>query len=239
MSDAALLTVTIPPEGLELIRFAQTFLATAEAVTITTPEEAQGVVDQAKRAKDCRDELTEYRMGFTRPLDEQKKAYIEAFRPADESLERAEKLLKGAYAVWDAEQKRLAAEQEKIRRAAEAEDRKRQEAEQARAAELLRQADEAADRGDLAAAEALETQAAAVQVVAIPVAQAVATSAPKTRGASNRTIWKCRVVEPSKLDRAYLMPNQVMLDALAATAKGVGAAPEGCEWVSSSSVSLR
>jgi hypothetical protein len=64
-------------------------------------------------------------------------------------------------------------------------------------------------------------------------------AAPKARGASNRTIWKCKVINPDLLDRAYLMPNQAVLDALAASAKGVGAAPAGCEWVSSSSVALR
>jgi len=47
------------------------------------------------------------------------------------------------------------------------------------------------------------------------------------------------VVDPSKLDRAYLMPNQVVLDALAATAKGIGAAPSGCEWTSSDLLSIR
>jgi len=35
------------------------------------------------------------------------------------------------------------------------------------------------------------------------------------------------------------MPNHVMLDALASTAKGVGPAPAGCEWTSSDSVSIR
>lgn len=231
--------VTIPPEGLELIRFAQTFLATAEAITITTPEEAQGVVDQAKRAKEFAKELLEYRMARTKPLDEEKSAWIEAFRPATEVLTRVDQLLKAAYAAWDTEQKRLAAEEDRKRRAQEAEDRKRQEADQAAAAQLLQQADEAAARGDLAGAQALEDQAAAAQQVAAPVLLPAAYPAPKARGASNRTIWKCKVVNPALLDRAYLMPNQTVLDALADTAKGVGDPPAGCEWVSSSSVALR
>ena len=233
--------VTVSEEGRELVAFALTFLATAEAVKITAPEEAQAVVDQAKRAKECFKAVEEYRKTLTGPLDEQRKAIMDYFRPACDGLTRAEQLLKGAYSVWDAEQRRLAAvEAEKARKAQE-EERKRQEKEQADAAALLDQADAAAARGDLAAAEALENQAAQVQELAapIPAAMPVNYMAPRAKGASSRTIWKCKVVDPSKLDRAYLMPNQAVLDALAATAKGVGAAPAGCEWVSSGSVSLR
>lgn len=74
---------------------------------------------------------------------------------------------------------------------------------------------------------------------AAPIATYVPPPAAKPKGASSRTIWKCRVVDPSKLDRAYLMPNQMVLDALAASAKGVGAAHAGCEWTSSDSLSIR
>lgn len=237
--ETATSIVTIPQDGLELIRFAHTFLSMAEAIAITTPEEAQAAVDQAKRVKAFGKELLEYRMERTKPLDEEKAAWIEAFRPATEVVARAEQLLKGAYSVWDAEQKRLAAEEDKRRREQEAAERKRQEEEQAAAAQLLQQADEAASRGDLAQAQALEEQAAAAQQVAAPVVLPVSYAAPKARGASSRTIWKCKVINPALVPAPYLMPNQALLDALAATAKGAGDPPAGCEWVSSSSVSLR
>ena len=240
--------VTIPEEGLRLIEFASSFLGTASAVRITNQDEAQDAVNQTKEIKVCAGKLDEYRKGLTKPLDEQKKAIMDAFRPAVEVLEKAEQLLKGVIGTWDAEQRRLAAEEEKKRRVAEAEERARQEKEQADAAALLEQADAAAlleqadaaaARGDLAAAEALEAQAAQVQEVAAPLPVAVTYAPARPRGASTRTIWKCKVVDPSKLDRAYLMPNQAVLDALAATAKGVGAAPAGCEWTSTDSVSIR
>ena len=231
--------VTIPEEGLRLIEFASSFLGTASAVRITNRDEAQDAVNQTKEIKLCAGQLDEYRKSLTKPLDEQKKAIMDAFRPAVEVLEKAEQLLKGVIGTWDAEQRRLAAEEEKKRRVAEAEERARQEKEQADAAALLEQADAAAARGDLAAAEALEAQAAQVQEVAAPLPVAVTYAPARPRGASTRTIWKCKVVDPSKLDRAYLLPNQAVLDALAATAKGVGAAPAGCEWTSTDSVSIR
>ena len=113
--------VTVSEEGRELVAFALTFLATAEAVKIANPEEAQAVVDQAKRAKECFKAVEEYRKTLTGPLDEQRKAIMDYFRPACDGLTRAEQLLKGAYSVWDAEQRRLAAvEAEKARKAQEA-----------------------------------------------------------------------------------------------------------------------
>lgn len=229
--------ITLSHEAQELIAFAKTFLTTATAITITTPDQAQAAVEQTRKVKECAASLDETRKGYTKPLDEQKSAYMEMFRPAADTLARAEQLLKGAIGAWNTEQARLAAAEQ---RRLEQSERERQQAEQASAAELLRQAEQASAAGDFAAAEALEERAAAVQEVADPVVLPVTYAAPaKVRGASGRTIWKCLVVDPSKLDRAYLMPNQVVLDALAASAKGAGPAPAGCEWTSSGSVSIR
>lgn len=238
METTALIQIT--PEAQELIQFAHTFLATATAITITTADEAQLVVEQIKAIKECAKEIDVTRKGYTNPLNEQVTAYIDLFRPAVDVLTRSELLGKNALSAWDAKQRQLAAEQEKERQRLAKIELERQQAEQASAAELLRQAEQASAAGDFAAAEALEERAAAVQEVAAPVALPVTYTAPaKVRGASGRTIWKCLVVDPSKLDRAYLMPNQVVLDALAASAKGIGAAPAGCEWQSTNSVSIR
>ena len=180
---------------------------------ITSPEDLQGAADHTRKIQECAKALEETRKGYTVPLDDQKKAYMDYFRPAVEVLDQAEKVLKAEIGRYTAEQARLAAEEEKRRRIAEAEERRRQEEEQAAAAQV------------------------AAEPILIPAT--VAPAKAKAKGTSVRTIWKCKVVDPSKLDRAYLMPNQVVLDALAASAKGVGAAPAGCEWTSSDSVSIR
>jgi len=240
MAAETLVTVTITPEAQELISFAKTFLATATAVRITTPEEAQAAVDQTRAIKECGKAVDETRKAMTIPLDEQKKAIMDVFRPAVDVLAQAEQLLKGAIGTWQAEQARLAAEAKKERCRQEQLERERQAKEQAEAARLVQEADAARAAGDFSKAEALEDQAVAAQEVAAPFVCPVAVLAPtKPKGSSVRTTWKCKVVDPSKLERAYLMPNQVMLDALASTAKGVGPAPAGCEWTSSDSVSIR
>lgn len=234
-----LLTVTLTPEAQELIAFSKTFLATAEAIIISTPQEAQLAVDQTRAVKECAKALDECRKEMTRPLDEQKTALIDTFRPAVDTLAKAEQLLKGAIGAWNAEQARIAAEQEKERQRLAKIERDRQEAEQASAAELLRQAEQASAAGDFAAAEALEERAAAAQEVAAPIALPATFAPAKTRGAASRTIWKCKVINPTLVPRDYCMPNQTLLDALAASTKGAGPAPAGCEWTSTTSTSIR
>lgn len=98
---------------------------------------------------------------------------------------------------WQAEQKRIAAEQE----------RKRKEAE-----EMARIAAEAEAAGDE------ETAAEAVAIAA--VTEATVTEAPKAAGVSMREVWRAKVVDPDKVPREYMIVNQSALDALAKATKG-------------------
>jgi len=231
--------VTIPEEGSLLITRATSFPVDVQGVKINTPEEAQAAVDQTRQIKALANEIEEYRKSLTKPLDDEKKAIMDTFRPATEFLAKCELVLKGSITTFNQEQARIAAAAAAEARRLEKVEQDRQAQEQAAAEALLAQAEAAALAGDSAAAEALEEQALALQESAVPIATYMPPVVTKTKGASSRTIWKCKVVDPSKLDRAYLMPNQVVLDALAATAKGIGAAPAGCEWISSDSLSIR
>ena len=230
---------TIPEEGAQLITRATSFPVDVQGVRINTPEEAQAAVDQTREIKVLAGQIEEYRKSLTKPLDDEKKAIMDTFRPATEFLAKCEVVLKGSITTFNQEQARIAVAAEKERQRLQQIELERQAKEQTDAEALLVKAEEAALAGDSAAAEALEAQAVAVQAQAAPIAVYVPPVATKPRGASSRTIWKCKVVDPSKLDRAYLMPNQVVLDALAATAKGVGDPPAGCEWTSSDSLSIR
>ena len=104
----ALVAVSLTPEAQELIQFAGSFLATAQAIQITSADEAQAAVDQTRAIKECAKAIEETRKGYTAPLDEQKKAYMDTFRPAADVLAKAELLLKGAIGAWNTEQARLA-----------------------------------------------------------------------------------------------------------------------------------
>lgn len=236
--NTSLVTVALTPEDQELIAFASTFLATAEAIRITTAEEAQAVVNQTRAIKECAKTVEEARKGHTDPLREQVSAYMDTFRPAVNVLAKAEQLLKGALATWDTEQRRRAAIEAEARRKAEQEERDRLAEEQRRAEDLLAQADQAAAAGDVAAAEALEEQATAVQAAAVYVPATVVIAPEKPKGSSTRMKWTCVVVDPSKVPAPFLMPNQKALDAYADSMKE-NAKLDGCEFASKPVISIR
>jgi len=234
--DTGLITIT--PESQELIAFAHTFLATAEAIRITTPEEAQAAVDQTRQIKECAKTVEEVRKSFTTPLDEQKKAYMDLFRPASDVLVKAETLLKGAITTFNQEQQRIAAEAEKQRRQQEQAERDRQAEEQRQAAALLEQSEQAAASGDYATAEALEQQAAAVQEVAAPIAVPVTLAPEKPKGAAFKKVWKCRVVDAALVPDQFKTINEKALDAYAKSMKQDAKVP-GCEFYAEDQVAIR
>jgi hypothetical protein len=222
--------VTISREASELIQFAHTFLPSIQALCITSAEQAQGAVDFTKKIKDCLKAIDEARKGYTKPLDDQKAIYMDTFRPATDSLEKAEKVLKAEIAAWTAAEAKRAAAIEAERRLIEA-------AEQANVAELLRQAELAAVSGDYARAEELEDQAiaASTEQAQCPV---VTLEPTKPKGASVRTIWRCRVVNPALGPREFMIPDVPALDAFAKATKGKSTVA-GCEFWSEESVSIR
>jgi len=114
--------------------------------------------------------------------------------PVDEKI----RLLKNSTINWyAAEQRRIAAEEE----------RKRMEAE-----ELAALSAEAESNGD--------TDTAAEAVAAAAIAQATVTAMPKVSGTSMREVWKAVVVDVSQLPREYIIVNQSMLDKMAQATKG-------------------
>lgn len=98
---------------------------------------------------------------------------------------------------WQAEQQRIAAEQE----------RKRKEAE-----EMARIAMEAEASGDT------ETAAEAVAIAA--VTEASVTEAPKAAGVSMREVWEAVVTDKSKVPLEYMEVNMSALNAVARATKG-------------------
>lgn len=230
--------VSISPDAQELIAFSQTFLATVEAIRITTPEEAQAVVEQLRLIKETAKAVETTRKEYTDPLNAQVDAYMDLFRPAADVLTKAEKIGKGALAEWDKEQRRLAAvEAENLRKAQEVE-RLRLAEKQKKAEALLDEADEAAAAGDTKTAEALESQAAAIQETAVPCPVGRISTPEKPRGSSVRKIWKARVIDASLVPNEYKTINQKALDAYASAMKAEAKIP-GVEFYVEESVSIR
>lgn len=230
--------ITITPEARELIAFAQTFLATVEAIRITSTEEAQSLVEQLRLIKETARAVDDTRKEYTKPLDERKQSYMDLFRPASDVLAKAEKIGKTALGEWDREQNRLAAiEIENQRKSQESEQLRLAEG-QKKAEALLAEADEAAASGDTQTAEALESQAAAIQETAVPC-PVVRISAPeKLQGSSVRKIWRARVVNAALVPDEYKIINQKALDAYASAMKSEAKIP-GVEFYPEGSVSIR
>ncbi len=230
--------ITITPEAQELIAFSQTFLTTVEAIRITSPEEAQATVEQLRIIKETAKAIDDTRKEYTKPLDEQKQMYMELFRPAADVLAKAEKIGKGALGEWNKEQRRLVAIEIENQRKSQETERLRLAEEQKKADALLAEADEAAASGDTQTAEALESQAAAIQETAVscPV---VRISAPeKPQGSSVRKIWKSRVVNAALVPDEYKIINQKALDAYAIAMKSEAKIP-GVEFYVEESVAIR
>ncbi len=125
-------------------------------------------------------------------------------------LQAAEADIKGAMIRFN-----RAIEDERRLLQMEAEAKARAEEERQRK-ELEARAAKAAEAGKVAKAEAILEQAAAVVVVA-PVIQP---QAEKPRNMSFVKYWVAEVIDASKLDRQWLMPNQSAIDAFVKATKG-------------------
>lgn len=234
--DATLTLIT--PEAQAIAQEAENTLGLIQAVRITTPEEAQAAVDHCKEIKAKAKKLEDLRFSMTRPLDDAKKAIMDFFRAPADHLAKCETLLKGSITAFQQEQARVAAAAEQERRRLEQLERERQAEEQRNAEALLQQAEEAAAAGDTATAEALESQAMAVQEVAAPIAVAAYVAPEKPRGAAVRKIWKARVIDAALVPEEFKIINEKALDAYAKSMKEDAKLP-GVEFYSEDSLAIR
>lgn len=99
-------------------------------------------------------------------------------------------------AYYAAEQQRIAAEQERQRKAAE---------------ELAALAAEAETQGDT------ETATEAVGLAAVE--EAKVTYSPSAKGTSMREVWRAEIIDADKVPRCFLIVDQAALDALAKSQK--------------------
>lgn len=212
----------------------------ALALLVRSPREYEQVSGFLSQIKTKFNEIEGHRKYLKEPFLEGGKRVDEFFRAPLQFLKDAETAAKQKLLGYESEQRRIAAEEqrkleEKARREREAlESKARAEREKAdrEAAEIQRRADEARAAGDLAASVTLrnqadkivqksEAKAEAIQSKAEQVvAQKVEAYIPPVVGQFSKTVWKARVVDAGKLPREYTLPNQVMLDKMAAATKG-------------------
>lgn len=171
---------------------------------------------------------------YWKPLKEKAKAawqdIVDKEKAMAAPLAEAEKIIKAGMS-------RYSTEQENIRRAAEAEARRRQREEADR---LLAEAYAAEKAGNAASAAASVAMAEMVEDMAAP---AVVAEAPKAAGVSVRKTWKARVIDP---DAVPIIANGVVirpidaskLDGIARLTKGT-AVIAGVEFYEESTTAVR
>lgn len=166
------------------------------------------------KAKETYDHLRNQKAKFVDPAQ----AIVKIFAQKAEDYRTEEKRLAAIEANRLQEEERIKTERKAAeeRRAAEAQaeaDRKKRQAEidaarasgelKAREAERLRKQAEA----DAAAAKDAAAKQEALSAAAVPVVK-VEASIPKVAGSKNQTYWEHRILDETKIPRAYLMPDE-------------------------------
>lgn len=210
--------ITVGSPAPELLANAEDMLAVANSYRIDCIEMRVAASEDLKRVKGLAKDLDTQRKSITRPLDEAKARVMDLFRKPAEYLERAEQTIKRACLAWDGEQDR-------IRRAAEAEAARRADEERRR---LQEQAKQAEAEGKPETAHAI---AQAAQFVApVPVQQ----ERQKIAGEATRELWHAevddivalaRAVADGKVSPENLLPNMPVLNQQARALKGSLAIP--------------
>lgn len=169
---------------------AQAALTSATDLTIDSPTMYELASDELKNIKGLQKTVEEKRTAITGPLNLALKAVNDLFRAPAQFLIQAETACKRSMIDYTTEQERIAAEARRVADEAARVERARLAAEQAEqeriaraavqaAAKAQREADEAAARGDAAAAAAAQAEARA-QAEAAESAQAEAQAAALT-----------------------------------------------------------
>lgn len=153
---------------------------------VVTIDDCQHAADVLNKYKARLNDLEERRKLITKPLDDAKKSVMDLFRPAADAFKTLETILKPKIVAFQRKQ-----EEEQRRLQAEAEEKARKERER-----LEKRAQQAADKGQLEKAAALEEQAATT------VAAAPAVIDQKVSGIATRKQWKGKVTSVQELCRA-------------------------------------
>lgn len=232
--------LTHDEKATQLIKVANDTKSQAIALQVRTPREYEQVSEFRKAVKAKYNEIEGYRTYLKEPYLEGGRRVDEFFKPALGSLKEAEDTAKQRLLGYEAEQRRIAAEEQrkleekarKEREALEAKARAEREKADREAAELKRKADEARAKNDLAEAVRLRNQAdkiveksevkaeAALSKASQVVAPKVEAYIPPVAGQYSKTVWKARIIDAKQVPEEYKIVDQSMLDKLAQATKG-------------------
>lgn len=224
------------PEAQEAQQLVAQMEADAGSFRITTAAEYQAGGQALTKIKSAQKRLEALRTAITGPLNASLKAANDLFRAPAAKLETAERTIKAEITRFGnelerkrQEEQRKADEEAARKRAAQeaAERKSRDEADQKR-----REAEAAAAAGDAATAAKLQQQAdrreekadVAAQSAAMIVAPIIQREPPRVAGITTHTVWTYRITDPSKINAAFMMPDEQKIRAQVRALKGDAAA---------------
>jgi len=171
--------------------------------------------EHLKKVKSISAEIDEKRRSMTKPLDEAKKKIMDFFKGPLDKLARVEGNIKNAMLTFQREQ-------EEIRRKEEArmQELARREEERRRKA-LEEKAKKADEKGDVEKAEDLRQQKEEVFVPA-PIVESQVT---KVAGISTKKVWRFKIIDASKIERQWMVPDEKAIQAYVTATKGTRPIP--------------
>ena len=229
----------------QLVQVANETKAQALTLLVRSPHEYEQVSGFLSQIKTKFNEIEGHRKHLKEPFIDGGRRVDEFFRAPLQFLKEAEQAAKTKLLNYEAEQRRIAAEEQrkldekarKEREALEAKARAERVKADDEARELARKADEARIVGDLAESVRLRNQAdkivekSEIKAQTIEskaeqvVAQRVEAYIPPVVGQSSRTVWKARVVDKVAMPEEYKIADIAMLDKFAQATKGKVAVP--------------
>lgn len=174
-----LVALTIPRPDEALFKNSERLLAVAQLYRIVTAEGALAAGEDLKAVKTLAREVEEKRTAITGPINKALKEVNALFKPAQEWLAQAERLLKGKLLEFQSDQERVAREAQ-----AKADEEVRRERDK-----LEQRAANAEAKGKAEKADALREQAGA------RVAPIVSAVLPKISGVTSRETWKAEITD--------------------------------------------
>ena len=223
-----------------LVQAANETKVQALTLLVRSPHEYEQVSGFLSQVKAKTNEIEGHLKYLKEPFLEGGRRVDEFFRAPLQFLKEAEHAAKSRLLNYEAEQRRIAAEEQrrleeearKKREAFEAKARKEREDADAVAGEMQRKADEARAAGDLAESVRLRNQADKVVEKSEAKAEAIQSKAeqvvapkveayiPPVVGQFSKTVWKARVLDQKAVPEEYKVVDVAMLDKLAQATKG-------------------
>ena len=170
------------------------------SIHIETQEHVEEVTRILRTLKTRSKELDEARKELTKPIDEQKAAIMDQFRPILERIATAERSIKSAIIDYE---KRCAEEVARLQKIAD--EQARIEADAKKVA-IIADAEKAVGEGRPELAEAYLNKAEAVKPVVIDVAKE-----KRPSGIAMVTRWTFEVVDPAAVPREFLIVDEQRL----------------------------